>query len=111
MWFAIVPPRFPPAARKQKLDLGLLRICKRINAESRLLPYMTNTFSIARPPIPQKLTPELLPDQISAFRALHFHDLLTCHKDAFAWDRAVHSSKLVPNPRYDEDYGLNAAKG
>ena len=83
-----------PTALKQ-LGLRLLRVCKQVFAETRLIPYSSNVFSIDGPSVLEKLAQQFLPDQISALRTLHLEVDLISDDYAVEWDRAMSHQKLI----------------
>ena len=71
-----------------ELNLQLLRVCKQVYEETRLIPYTANTFSVHQSVAFERFTQQLLPDQIQSIRALHLDVTLYRHKDALKWTRA-----------------------
>lgn len=59
------------------LDIRLLRVCKRVYEEARLIPYTANAFSIIRSSILEDFLQQLQPDQSQSIRALHLYVHLT----------------------------------
>ena len=69
----------------RKLDLGVLRVCKQVYEEARLIPYAANTFSIREPSVFEAFTQQLLPVQIQCVRALHLDVDLISHYPTLGW--------------------------
>lgn len=72
-----------------ELDLRLLRVCKQIYGEARLIPYEHNTFSISKAAVFEKFIHSLRPHQLQSFRALHLDVLLVSRRDAREWSRVI----------------------
>lgn len=101
-------PRLATRRPACELDLRLLRVCKQIYEEARLIPYTDNTFSISKAAVFEKFIHSLRPHQVQSFRALHLDVLNLSRKVAREWTRVIEMATTADDePKISEGLCLN----